>query len=133
MTKAATKKAAPAQDKLNAASVAVIAGQIAEGKSYREIAAHYGVGLSRLWDWIDADPERARACARARETSAQTWDERAEEVLAQAGDSLEFAKARELASHYRWRAKAANPKRYGDRQSVDLTVTGDALIKQIIG
>ena len=124
--KAPAKRPAPAQDKLNAAGVETIAGLIASGESYRKIAAKYAVGIGRLFDWIEAEPERAQACARARETSAQTWDELAEHGIAEAGDAFEFAKARELAVHYRWRAKAANPKRYGDRQTIDANITHSA-------
>jgi hypothetical protein len=43
------------------------------------------------------------------------WDEKAETVLVDAADPFELAKARELAQHYRWRAKAVAPREYGDK------------------
>jgi hypothetical protein len=45
-------------------------------------------------------------------------------------DRENISVAREIAAHYRWRAKAANPKRYSDKLQLDATVetkvVGDA-------
>jgi hypothetical protein len=115
--KPATKRArpSPSQDRLDAAGADTICTKIAEGTSYRQIAAEYKVGLGRLAAWIEADAERSRACARAREIAATAFDERALEGLEAASEPFELARAREVASHLRWRAKAANPKRYGEK------------------
>jgi hypothetical protein len=43
----------------------------------------------------------------------------AEDVIAQAGEQFDLAKAKELAHHYRWRAKMANPREYGDKTSIE--------------
>jgi hypothetical protein len=114
----AKKTPSPAQDKLDAIGTEAIASRIADGETYREIAGSVGVGLGRLAMWIDSDPERSQACARARETSAQSFEERAQEEIEDAKDPFELAKARELAVHWRWRAKAVNPRRYGDKVAV---------------
>lgn len=118
-----TKKTKPgpapiAQNKLDAAGVTAVCDMIIEGKSYREIAKHYAVGLATLATWIEADPERSHACARAREISAQTFDEQALEVIREAKDGFALSKAKEEAIHLRWRAKAVNPRRYGDKVAV---------------
>ncbi|MBA3622875.1 MAG: hypothetical protein H0W48_00090 [Methylibium sp.] len=106
-----------AQDKLNAVGIDAITDMIVDGKTYRVIAGTLGVSLGVLSDWLN-NPERLQASARAREIAAQTFDEMAEHRLDSAADPFALSIARELAVHYRWRAKAANPKRYGDKVAV---------------
>jgi len=118
---AVRKKASPAQDKLNALGAEVIVAKIKSGQTYREIADEVGVGLATLFDWIEASPERSHACATARESSAQAFDDMAIAELRGAADAFELSKAKELAVHYRWRSKVSNPRRYGDK--IDLTAT----------
>ena len=110
-----------AQDKLNAIGSEQVAEWIADGRSYREIARTAEVGLGSLCMWIDAEPERSHACARARETSAQAFEDQAQEYIHDAADQFELSKAKELAIHLRWRAKVNNPRRYGERT----TIAGD--------
>ena len=110
-----------AQDKLNAIGSEQVAEWIADGKSYREIARTAEVGLGSLCLWIDAEPERSHACARAREDSAQSFEHQAQEFILDAGDQFELSKAKELAIHLRWRAKVNNPRRYGDKVQTELT------------
>lgn len=112
------KRPSPAQDKLDAIGSEKIALRISDGETYREIAASAGVSLGVLCHWIEANPERSQACARAREVSAQAFEERAQEEIEGARDQFELAKAKELAVHWRWRAKAVNPRRYGDKVAV---------------
>ena len=64
----------------------------------------------------------------AREQLAKLWDEKAEDVLQQAGDEFTLKKARELASHYRWRASKTAPREYGDRVEVKGTMTLEQLV-----
>ncbi len=110
-----------AQDKLNAIGSEQVAAWIADGTSYRDIARRAEVGLGRLCHWIDADPERSHACARARELSANSFEDLAQEHIEQAEDQFALSKAKELAIHLRWRAKVNNPKRYGDKTQTELT------------
>lgn len=92
--------------------------RISEGLSLTGIAAEAGVSKGTLLAWLAAVPDRS-ACAReARAVSARHWDEQAEQELRDAADAFELAKARELASHFRWRAKAIAPKEYGDKVQV---------------
>lgn len=111
-----------ARSTLDSIGVKTIADWIASGKPYAHIAKEVGVSVGSLHGWIEADSERSLACACARERSAQTWDEAAEEVISSASNQFDLQKAKELAVHYRWRAKAVNPKRYGDRQQIDANV-----------
>jgi transposase len=113
-----------AREKLDAIGTEAIASKIADGATYREIAGEAGVGLGTFAAWIEADAERSQACARAREISAQAFEERAQEVIEDASDPFELAKAKELAVHWRWRAKAVNPRRYGDKVQQEHTGPG---------
>ena len=112
------RKAGAAQKKLDAIGTEKMAERIANGETYSEIAGIAGVGLGALCAWIETDPERSHACTRAREVSAQAFEERAQEEIESASDQFELAKAKELAIHWRWRAKAVNPRRYGDKVAV---------------
>ena len=114
-------KPATARAKLDAAGTEAICDMLTQGDSFRVIAATYDVSISRLFEWIELDPERSQACARARVEAAQAYDDKALETL-ESADKETISVAREVAAHYRWRAKAANPKRYGDRT----TVQGDS-------
>lgn len=91
------------------------------GHSIRKIALHYGVHLTRLYEWLSETPERHHAHARAKEEAADAYDDMALDVLEKA-DRENIAVAKEIASHYRWRAKAANPKKYSDKLQLDATV-----------
>jgi hypothetical protein len=110
-----------AQDRLDAIGVEAIADKIASGETYRKIATDAQVSVGSFCAWIEADPERSQACARAREISGQSYEEKAEEEIANAQDQFELAKAKELAVHWRWRAKAVNPRRYGDKVQTELS------------
>lgn len=95
---------------------------IMRGAGYRFIAQKFGVGLATLHTWMGQNPERLQACAKAREHASHTEDETALNEIASAKDAFELAKARELAIHRRWRAKALNPKQYADSIKVDAKV-----------
>lgn len=93
-----------------------------DGKSYRDIAEHFGVSLGTVHNFTSKDEHSARV-REARMISASTFDDKAEEVLRD--ETLEFARARELASHYRWRASKRKPKEYGDK--LDVTSDGEKI------
>ena len=82
--------------------------------------------MSTLLDWIEGDSDRLTRTREARRRTALLWEERAEAVLAQAGDQFELQKARELAHHYRWRAKVIAPREYGDKVTQEVTGAGGA-------
>lgn len=92
-----------------------ICADICETKSMTQIAAENNIEVSTLLDWIEADADRVARAREARRRTALLWEERAEAVLAQAGDPFELQKARELAHHYRWRAKVIAPREYGEK------------------
>ena len=96
-----------------------------EGYSFRQIADKLKVKLTTLHDFTQRSEHSARV-REALEYSAQTFDDKAEEVLILAeGTKEELMRARELAQHYRWKAAKRNPRRYGDK--VDVTTDGEKL------
>lgn len=119
---AASVKPAPGRAPKTAhLSIDAICDAICETKSMRQIAEELNVSLPRLLDWIEEDAERLARAREARRRTALLWEERAEAVLAQAGDNFELQKARELAHHYRWRAKVIAPREYGDKVTQEHT------------
>lgn len=95
-----------------------------EGLTYRKIASINGVSLSALSDFL-MQPEHSARVREALLSSANIIADMAEEVLMEAPDSaIEIARARELAQHYRWKAKCRNPKRYGDKLDIDANISG---------
>jgi len=108
-----------AKEKLDQRGVEWLCNQIIDGQSQTSIAQSVGVSLATLSNWIAADIERSARVREARIASSRAYDEKAEQALMDARDPFELAKARELASHYRWKASKTNPKEYGERVEID--------------
>jgi hypothetical protein len=113
---------ATAAAKLDAIGIDDVCEMIASGMSMRRIAERAEVSVGSVANWL-AEPERSARARAARTNAAAHWDEEAERVIQDAeSDSVEVQRARELAQHYRWRAKAFAPGAYGDRVQVDAKV-----------
>ena len=92
---------------------------IIDGYTFRAISKKLDVPLSTLYDFTKRSEHSART-RDALEISAQTYEEKAEEILIGADASAyEMQRARELAQHYRWKASKRSPRRYGDK--IDMT------------
>ena len=89
-----------------------------------KISEEIGVSIGTLISWLDDDVERSARVKEARARSAKFWDEKAEAVIAEAPCKFELERARELAHHYRWRAKAIAPREYGDKVTQEHTGAG---------
>ena len=113
-----------AQNKIDAYGLDAICSDIIGGESMTAICGRIGVHISSLIEWIEADGQRSARARAARALSARVWDQKAEEVIASAPDKFGLEKARELAHHYRWRAKAIAPREYGDRVTNEHTGAG---------
>lgn len=98
-----------------------ICDMITNGHSLTKIAADIGIHAATLIRWLESDPQRSAYAREARIRSAKIWDEKAEAVIAAAPDKFELDRARELAHHYRWRAKAIAPREYGDKVQQEVT------------
>lgn len=110
-----------ARNRLNAYGIDQLCADLVSGDTLTAVAVRLGVGVSSLLDWIEADADRSARTREARTAAARIWDEKAELGIQAAGDPFELAKAKELAHHYRWRAKAVAPKEYGDKVTQEVT------------
>lgn len=116
-------KSLTAAERLAAIDVSTFCGRIAAGESQKAIADSIGVAASSMCEWIAADAERSARVREARAMSARHWDEQAERAILNADVQTagSIAQARELASHYRWRASKYAPKEYGDKVQQEVT------------
>lgn len=113
--------------KLKHSDIDTIVDMIIDGKTFREIARHYKVALSTLNEYSTKTEHSARV-AEALMISAATYADKAEEVLhdiTKDSNTVEMARARELAQHYRWKAAKRNPRSFGDK--VDVTSNGQTV------
>lgn len=113
-----------AREKCTAYGLDNICARITAGESMTAISAEIGVHVSTLIEWSQDDTQRSARMRAARENAARIWDEKAEHGLAAATDPFELSRAKELAHHYRWRAKALAPREYGDRVTQEHTGAG---------
>lgn len=105
--------------------IEVICDDILVGLSYEDIAAKYNITYGVLHRFLSHVDNSARVII-ARQQSADIFDTKAETALLKAKSTLtEITRARELASHYRWKASKRNPKVFGDK--VDVTSDGEKL------
>lgn len=119
---AAKKKAVTrpptAQEKLAAFGEAALFEAITSGKTLTAIAKDIGVAPSSLVVWVEGDSERSARAREARTQSATLWDEKATQLIEQAKNPFQLAKAKEMAHHLRWRASKIAPKQYGEKVQV---------------
>jgi transposase len=109
-----------ARDALNEFGIDAICQDVSDGKSLTAIAKSVGTTIGSICTWLAADPERSARATAARRTTAWYWDEQAERELREAEPTTEgIARARELASHFRWRSSKINPRDYGDKVDVN--------------
>ena len=105
--------------KLDAHGVDQLCDDIIDGKSYADIGRSLQISKSAIHRWIEADPERSARVRAALKESAQSCDDEALDVLRD--KTIDPARAREIASHLRWRAKVRDQSKYGEKLQVDNT------------
>lgn len=122
-------KAKTTAEKLDTIGIDAICERLLGGEYLTGIAAQNGMSVQSITSWIAANPERSARAREARVASAAHWDCQAERVLLLADEMVPGAitKARELASHYRWRASKYAPKDYGDKLDITAEVTVSSL------
>ena len=90
--------------------------RIVQGERLHKACAAEGTTWHQFWRWKEADAQIAQRYARAREASAESWEDKATDAAEQSKDfRLQEANAR-------WRASVANPTKFGNK--VDLTTAG---------
>jgi len=109
-----------------------VCDRLKAGEYQIAIARSLGTGVSTLWDWINADPERSARARDARIASASAESDLALQVLEDAKDPFELARAREIAQHRRWRARVADPRTYGDKLELGGEVGVRALPTEVL-
>lgn len=102
---------------LDAFGIDAFCDEVVDGKTYVKIARELGVSKASVINWLSSDNDRSARAKTARVLSAQSADELAEEVLMD--KTIDPIIRRELASHYRWRAKVVNPREYGEKLQID--------------
>jgi hypothetical protein len=96
---------------------------IEAGKFISTIAEGLGIERRTLNRWIDETDERRNAVKTARIEAGHAYALKAQDaLLALTSDATQadIAKARELASHFRWMASRMNRAEYGDQQVIEL-------------
>lgn len=92
--------------------------RISSGDSVAKIADEIGVTRYALHQWL-AHESRLEQYLAAQTHSADSIMDKAEKAILD--ESLDIARARELANHYRHVAKARNPRRWGDKQQIEMS------------
>lgn len=136
--KATTAKRGEQRNKLDALGLDAVCERIESGESITQIATSLGMLQKSMRDWIAADDTRSARVRISRELSADACDDlavRELETLQPGATAAEIARARELASHYRWRASKRNPRIYGDKLDLNhsgkVELTDDQLDKRL--
>jgi acyl-CoA reductase-like NAD-dependent aldehyde dehydrogenase len=98
--------------------------RISAGESLRQVAANLGLSSeTRIREWAESSPENAAQYARAMEFRADVHADKIESVAAELldGTRTDAQAARTAIDALKWTASKLRPKRYGDRQAVELT------------
>jgi hypothetical protein len=109
----------PTKDKHKAA----IIEWLSEGKSLRAYCREAKLGASTVIDWTVEDQQFGEQYARAREAGAELIFDDLDEVSEQAAtaeNAVEVAGLRLKADNIKWKLARMAPKRFGDKQSVDV-------------
>ena len=110
---------------LDGVGIDAICEMLEDDMSVVEIAANLGCSEGSIRHWLLADPTRSARARDSRIASADACDAKALAILAALPDDAPqgaIVRAREMASHLRWRAKARNPKAYGDKVELESTL-----------
>ncbi|AMM23003.1 hypothetical protein [Variovorax sp. PAMC 28711] len=112
-----------AETAIDKLGIEALCDRLIGGETQNEICRKLKISPGSMARWIALDDERGARVREARIHAARAWDEKASEVIIEARTAIDVSKARELAHHYRWRAKMANPREYGEKLQVDQTTT----------
>lgn len=94
---------------------------IEQGETLKRAIRNAHTSWRALQLHIFRDDDAASRYARARTVSAQFYADKAQEAVEEARTGEEATIARVRADVYRWRARVANPREYGDKVEVEQT------------
>jgi len=109
---------------------------IADGRSMREVAAHFGTSRTQLYRWISGHEGRKAALARARRFAAVSHVDDALAGLDAATTPAEAQIARERATMRRWMAERWDRETFGvqtEAPTVNINQLHLALLKDFAG
>src|SRR5271168_2706661 len=98
---------------------------IMRGKMLTEIAEEWDLSCTALLNWISSDEDRSARARESRSMAGHSWDRMAVRELTDLPPEAtpgQIARARELASHYRWRASKISPP-YVDKTHATVEAT----------
>jgi len=111
-------------------NIELICELIIDGKTYREIAEHIGVSLTKL-HYHTSKSEHSVRVREALQISADTYADKGERVLIEAKSTLvEVQRAKELSQFYKWKASKRSASKYGDK--MELEHKGESIAPVII-
>jgi hypothetical protein len=91
---------------------------IISGDRLHKACEKEGIKWHIFWEWKGNDPDLAQRYARAREASAESWEDKSTEHAETAtAENVNVARLKE--NNARWRAKMANPAKFADHQPAD--------------
>ena len=127
------------QQRLDAFGLDEVLTMLSGGSMLVQVAEAADTPPGALLQWYSKDPDRRTAVLEARRMAAALWDESAEHVVHGASTWFQLEQAKQLASHYRWRASKIDVQGYGDKQSIEMNVKPlpmeevDAKLQQLAG
>lgn len=101
------------------AVVEAICNHIIMGVRLHVACAREGISWQTLWHWKATDADLQALYARAREASAESFEEKAT-ATAEFATADDVQVARLQVDTYKWRAKMANPNKFSDRPDREL-------------
>lgn len=114
-----------------------VLAEIVSGKSLRATCRDRGIAVSQAYVWIAADKEREAAYRLAMDSRADTIGDQIEDIaqtlitLAEDPEKAKQLTASQVQAYrvamdgLRWKASVIAPKRYGERQQLDITESTD--------
>lgn len=104
--------------------VEAICVRIIAGERIHKACELEGISWPTLWNWKAQDAELLTLYMRAREASAESFEDKGTQAVEGLTENTpEVVRVKE--NHYRWRAKMANPKAFGEK--LDVTSAGERL------
>ena len=99
-----------------------ICEKIANGRSLRSICAEDGMPpMKTIYRWLEANEEFRHQYARARDKQADYFAEEIIEIADSAeAESAAVSKAKLQIDARKWAASKTAPKKYGDKQEIDV-------------
>ena len=121
--------------------VDVVCAQVILGKTLRAAFESQGISSITFYKWLEQDEEKAKQYARARDIEADLMADEIKNIADSTKDDIVIDEnGNEVINHNviqrdrlrvdarKWLMSKRAPKKYGDKQNIDLTTKGEHLI-----